>query len=285
MTDMNREEALTLIEHGITSLNEALRAGHSDSLKRFLSVLARFHNYSFQNALLIALQRPQATQVAGFHTWKKLGRFVKKGEHGISILAPMLARKKKDTAETVSDCEEPRIRGFKIAHVFDVGQTDGKPLPEFASASGEPGQWLSALELALGKAGITLLSDYIFGGALGCSTGGCIIVRPDLDATERFAVLVHEWAHEILHQKTRGDRATTRKVRETEAEAVAFIVCRACGIDSTVRSADYIQLYRGVPATLQASLTYLHQAAGEILAALNHHHDLRPMQDVMSLSA
>ena len=97
---MKREEAMKLVEEGIAALNEALRNGHSETLKRFLDTVARFHRYSVNNAILIAAQRPDATQVAGFHTWRKFGRCVQKGEHGIAIFAPMSRRK---------DCDE-RVR-------------------------------------------------------------------------------------------------------------------------------------------------------------------------------
>mgnify|MGYP006915217492 CR=1 FL=1 len=82
---MKREHAMKLVDQGIATLNAALQAGHSEALERFLATLARFHHYSFGNALLIAFQKSEATHVAGFHTWKKLGRFVKKGEQGIAI--------------------------------------------------------------------------------------------------------------------------------------------------------------------------------------------------------
>jgi antirestriction protein ArdC len=286
---MKREEAMKMIDDGIAELNDVLRQGKSEILSTFLDTLARFHRYSFGNALLIASQRPDSTHVAGFHTWRKLGRFVKKGEHGIGILAPMVSRRKQDASESTADSEAKSIRGFRVAYVFDVSQTDGKPLPEFAAAAGEPGQWLAVLEEAIQESGIALHNDYIFGGALGCSMKGSIVVRPDLDPTKRFAVLLHEWAHELLHQKADDDRKTTRRVRETEAEAVAYTVCRACGIDSTTRSADYIQLYRGNPETLFASLSFVHSAAGEILAALRRrqarHQDQQLTSDVMSLSA
>ena len=89
---MKREEAAKLAQQAITDLNTALQQGTSETLTRYLNVLARFHHYSFGNVMLIASQKPDATQVAGFHTWRKLGRWVKKGEHGITILAPMVGR-------------------------------------------------------------------------------------------------------------------------------------------------------------------------------------------------
>jgi hypothetical protein len=87
---MKRDDILKLSEQALSQLTEALEQGQSDAMLAYLKTLSRFHNYSFGNVLLIAFQRPNATQVAGFHAWKKLGRFVRKGERGICILAPMV---------------------------------------------------------------------------------------------------------------------------------------------------------------------------------------------------
>jgi antirestriction protein ArdC len=273
---MKREHAMKLVDQGIATLNAALQAGHSETLERFLATLARFHHYSFGNALLIAFQKPEATHVAGFHTWKKLGRFVKKGEQGIAILAPMVWCKNRETSALEhADNELRSVCGFKVAYVFDVTQTDGKPLPEFAHLAGEPGEWLTHLEDSIRAAGITLSEDFLPGGADGGSRPGQIIIRPDLPRNERFAVLAHEFAHELLHQRTQRRSETTPKIRETEAEAVAYTVCLACGIDSTIRSADYIQLYRGSEETLKQSLSHVQQAATEIITGLQTRREVR----------
>lgn len=267
---MKREDAMKLVDQGIATLNAALQAGHSETLTQLLATLARFHHYSFGNALLIACQKPEATHVAGFHAWRKLGRFVKKGEHGIAILAPMVWRKDRDQPAPERTDNEPRsLFGFKVAYVFDVTQTDGEALPEFAHPVGEPGEWLGHLEDSIRSAGITLQEDFLPGGADGGSLPGQIIIRPDLPPNERFAVLAHEFAHELLHQRSQRRAETTRTIRETEAEAVAYAVCLACGIDSTTRSADYIQLYRGSEETLRQSLTHVQQAATEIISGLH----------------
>lgn len=266
---MKREDAMKLVDQGIATLNAALQAGHSETLKQFLATLARFHNYSFGNAILIAFQKPEATHVAGFHTWRKLGRYVKKGEHGIAILAPMVWRNDREKAASEPTDEQTRsLCGFKVAYVFDVTQTDGQSLPQFANPVGEPGEWLKHLEDSIRTAGITLEDDFLPGGADGGSRPGQITVRPDLPPNERFAVLVHEFAHELLHQRIESRKETTPTIRETEAEAVAYAVCLACGIDSTSRSADYIQLYRGSDVTLKESLTHVQKAATEIISGL-----------------
>ena len=267
---MKREEAMKLVEEGIATLNEALRSGHSETLKQFLDTVARFHRYSFNNAILIAAQQPDATRVAGFHAWKDFGRGVKKGEHGIAIFAPMSRRKDRDERETSTSEPEKMLFGFRIVYVFDVSQTEGDPLPQFAGVSGEASGWLPHLEDAVRDAGITLEYGHIGFplGAKGVSTPGAIKVSPNLPVSEKFAVLVHEFAHELLHQRTDRKQDSTRQVRETEAEGVAYTVCRAFGIDSTTRSSDYIQLYQGTESTLRESLEYVQQAATQIIAAV-----------------
>ena len=134
-----------------------------------------------------------------------------------------------------------------------------------------PGQAVVSIRAA----GITLSEDFLPGGADGGSRPGQIIIRPDLPRNERFAVLAHEFAHELLHQRTQRRSETTPKIRETEAEAVAYTVCLACGIDSTIRSADYIQLYRGSEETLKQSLSHVQQAATEIITGLQTRREVR----------
>lgn len=263
---MTREEVKKLIQQGVTELNEALQNGRSETLVRYLEVLSRFHRYSFNNAILIATQCPDATHVAGFHTWKQFGRSVLKGEKGIGIIAPMVYRKKAER-----DDDEDMIRGFKVVHVFDVSQTEGDEMPEFAKITGDPGENRQALESMVRQHGIELEYDNIAGGAEGVSQDGKIVIRPDLSEAEMFAVLVHEFAHELLHQRTGRKLETSRKVLETEAEAVAHVVCRAIGMDCTTRTSDYIQLYRGDTKTLSASLDHIQKTAAMILDGIFDH--------------
>ena len=110
----------------------------------YLAVMGRFHQYSWGNALLIASQRPAATRVAGFQTWRKLGRHVRKGEKGIMILAPVVVKKRVDTED--GEDEQTRVFGFRAAYVFDQSQTDGDPLPEFAAVQGDPQQYTERTE-------------------------------------------------------------------------------------------------------------------------------------------
>jgi len=183
------------------------------------------------------------------------------------------------------DDEASSIYGFKIVYVFDVTQTEGDPLPELANAIGEPGDWLVRLEESIRKAGVTLEYDHIPGGAQGCSVKGKITVRPDLPPNEKFAVLAHEWAHELMHKDHERRKETTRQIRETEAEAVAYTVCLACGIDSTARSADYIQLYRGNEESLKESLVCVKKTAAQIIYTLRMKHERPTSMRAMTLSA
>jgi antirestriction protein ArdC len=242
-----------------------MEEGRSEALKNYLRAMSRFHRYSWGNCLLIFSQRPHATHVAGFHTWLKLGRHVRKGEKGIVILAPMVGRKKKDD-ELIED-EETRVFGFRAAHVFDVSQTDGDALPEFAKVNGDPQGYTERLRTFVAGLGIALEYSERIEPAKGISSGGKITLLPGLDAAETFSVLAHEVAHEMLH---RGDRRsqTTHTVRETEAEAVAFVVSCAIGLDVSTASSDYIQLHAGDGTRLSDSLAVVQLTAAAILNAI-----------------
>ncbi len=261
---MKRDEVKQLIEQGVRELNEALAAGKSETLQRFMEVMAKFPRYSFGNCILIAMQKPDAHVVQGYQAWKKMGRFVRKGEKGIGIIAPMVYRNK----EAADEDEDRTLRGFKVVHVYDVSQTEGKELPEFVRVSGDPGEHIASVERVIRRYGIELVYEEIGSGADGVSQKGRIVIQPDLEPAEQFATLVHELAHELLHADAERRKATTKCIRETEAEAVAHVVCRAVGIDSTSHSADYIQLYSGDVNVLTASLDAVQKAAAQILEAM-----------------
>lgn len=271
---MNREDALKQSEQALEELAEALSKGRSDTLVRYLEMLSRFHRYSFGNCMLIALQRPDATHVAGYHRWKQLGRHVKQGEKGIFILAPIVRRRKteqEDSDDGVDDGDEKSVSpvgGFRAVHVFDVSQTEGENLPEFSRIEGDPGDKVQKLEAVVRDRGIELVYEPHLGGADGRSEGGKIVVREGLSPAEQFAVLAHELGHELLH-RTERRQETTRQIRELEAEAVAFVVAKAAGLDGTNRSADYIQLYAGDKRRLLESLDHIQRVASGILEELS----------------
>jgi antirestriction protein ArdC len=273
---MKREEAMELATNGFDKLSDALAQGKSETLVTYLNVMARFHKYSFRNCLLIAMQRSGATRVAGYRKWQELGRHVKKGEKGIAILAPMVYKQHADKQATGNgsskegSVNDPAkvVRGFRVVHVYDVEQTDGKPLAEFSSVDGDAGNWLGKLEHVVRAAGIELEYQDDLGGAEGVSTGGTISVLSGLSDAKSVLVLLHECAHERLHK---GDRRkeTTKTIRETEAEAVAFVVAQAIGLDAQHHASDYIQLYNGDAETLQESMEFIQQTATQIIEALH----------------
>jgi hypothetical protein len=259
-----------LIAANIKLLIEQLEAGHSEALTNYLTAMSRFHNYSFGNILEIARQMPTATRVAGFWTWKNLGRSVNAGAKGIRILAPIVGVRRKPDAEAEKDITKQNTRailGFRNAYVFDISQTNGIDLPALHEVSGDPGENIDRLAAFLKGQGIGLSYNDRIAPALGMSYGGRIVLLPGQTKAEEFSTLVHETAHEMLHKAERRT-ATTKTVRETEAEAVAFVVGKAVGLVNGSASADYINLYHGNASLLAESLEVIQQTSGVILAAL-----------------
>lgn len=259
-----------LIAASIKMLIEQLEAGHSEVLTSYLTAMSRFHNYSFGNILEIARQMPTASRVAGYWTWKNLGRNVKTGQKGIRILAPIVGVRRKKEAEAAKDItkqNEHVLLGFRNAYVFDISQTDGIDLPEMRGVSGDPGENLERLAAFVHRRGIQLFYNENIAPALGVSYGGRVALLPGQSKAEEFSTLVHETAHELLHKAERRT-ATTKAVRETEAEAVAFVVGKAVGLVTGSASADYIHLYHGNASLLAESLEVIQQTASVILAAL-----------------
>lgn len=266
---MKAEDARKMTDEALARLATALEDGRSESLTQYLAVMARFHRYSFGNILLILAQRPDATRVAGFNAWRDLNRFVRKGEHGIAIFAPMRLRVRADEGAAEQTDEKSRtVLRFRVVHVFDIAQTDGEPLPEPARVQGDPSVHTARLTAYVATCGIVLERTDVPFGADGVSTGGRIAVRPGLSAAEEFAVIVHELAHELLH---RGDdrKDFSKTVRETEAEAVAFVVSAAIGLDTSTAASDYIQVYNGDKDTLSRSLDRIQKTASTILSAIS----------------
>ncbi len=260
---MKAEEARKQTDQALARLAEALAQGKSDSLRQYLAAVAQFHRYSFGNTMLIIMQRPDASQVAGFNTWKRLGRFVKKGEKGIVIIAPMVMKRDEGRLEG----EDKTIVRFKAAHVFDVSQTDGEPLPEIHGMKGDPGRALDKLKGFAAARGIELGYEQLPPGTYGYSSGGAIKLQSGLSPADEFGVLAHELAHELLHHGENAVRGS-KTVRETEAEAVAFVVSHAVGLDTGTAATDYIQLYQGSKETLAESLDRIQKAANCILEAV-----------------
>jgi len=259
-----------LITANIKLLIEQLEARHSEALTNYLTAMSRFHNYSFGNVLEIARQMPTATRVAGFWMWKDLGRSVNAGAKGIRILAPIVGVRRKKDIEAERDItkqNERMLLGFRTAYVFDISQTNGVELPEMEHVAGDPGENIERLTAFLASKGIAVSYSEKIAPALGMSYGGRIALLPGQSKAETFSTLVHEAGHELLHKAERRT-ATTKTVRETEAEAVAFVVGKAVGLVNGSASADYIQLYKGSASLLAESLEVIQHTASVILAAL-----------------
>jgi hypothetical protein len=261
---MKVEQAKQIASKAIEELSKALERGHSEALKACLTAMAKFHRYSAYNIMLILSQRPNAIRVAGFHTWKELGRFVKKGAKGILILAPIF--RKLTVLEAGQADQADKLVGFRAVYVFDLVDTDGQPLPSLAETEGDPAGYTNRLKQFITHRGIQLEYSNEIYPALGLCSPGKIVLFPGQSHAEEFATLAHEAAHALLHQQGRRSE-TTKCVRETEAEAVAFVVCESIGLQAQ-RSADYIQLYSGSSETLAESLEHVQRASSEILTAI-----------------
>jgi hypothetical protein len=261
------------IAANVQALIQQLEEGHSEGLTTYLTAMGRFHSYSFGNILEIARQRPDAQRVAGLYAWNQLGRKVMKGQKGIRILAPMIGIKRKKDAEAAKDVRTQNqavLVGFRSAYVFDVSQTEGAELPELSSrVTGDVGERRERLLDFIAAQGILLEYKESIAPALGMSYGGRIVLLPGQSPAEDFSTLVHETAHELLH-KTSRRILTTKVVRETEAEAIAFVVGKAIGLNTGRAAADYIHLYAGNAALLTESLEVIQKTSALILSALEN---------------
>jgi len=274
---MKLEEVNQRTKEALDFLVAALESGHSDVLTAYLSAMAKFHTYSFGNILLIARQKPDASNVAGIRTRNSLGRFVKRSEKGIFILAPMIgfrgSRQKEIATDINSDNsaderkQEPQIVGFRAVYVFDITQTEGKELATLTEVSGDVSGYRDRLFKFVEGQNVELSFSERIAPAKGLSHGGKITLLSGMQHAEEFSTLVHEIAHEMLH---RGERrtSTTKQVRETEAEAVAFVVCQSIGLRNGTASQDYIQLWHGDANLLRESLEAVQHTAAVILGGI-----------------
>jgi antirestriction protein ArdC len=263
---MNSENIKKIANQAIEQLITALNEGRTETLTQYLEAIGRFHRYSLRNVMLIASQKSTATHVAGFHTWHKLGRFVKKGEKGIMILAPLVRRKIEATSQDERD-ESSTAVGFRAVYLFDISQTDGQELPTIGTVNGDPSEYRDLLSKFVADKGIALEYSQDIAPARGTSAGGKITLLPGQSPAEEFATLAHEVAHELMHRDERRS-STSKRIRETEAEAVAFVVSHAIGLETGSAAQDYIQLYEGDGKLLTESLEYIQQAANQILNAI-----------------
>ena len=271
---MKVDEVKQITNKALEELVAALESGHSETLTAYLKAMSRFSKYSWNNLFLIARQRPDARRVAGYQTWHKLGRYVRKGEKGIAIIAPVVRRKDDETAEESHE-NERAIAGFRVAHIFSEEQTEGEPLPEFATVTGDPAGYFDRLVSFVSAQGFALEYSEEIAPAKGMATRGKIMLLPEQTPAELLATLAHETAHALMHFSERR-KETTKRIRETEAEAVAFVVCNAIGLQTGTCSADYIGLYSGDAKLLTESLQHIQQTANLILTAINPENSTTP---------
>jgi N-terminal domain of anti-restriction factor ArdC len=263
---MKIEHAREVTSKALENLSESLAHGQSEVLRNYLTAMGRFHRYSASNILLIISQRPDATRVAGYQTWRKLHRHVTRGAKGIMIFAP-LVWKTVDANECGIETHRESLVGYRAAVVFDVADTEGNPLPSLSKFEGNPGEYLERLKSLVTQSGCSLEYSTSILPALGQCSAGKIVLLPDLSPAEEFHVLTHELAHLRLHFSARRSD-TTKCIRETEAEAVAFVVSQSIGLDTNSASSDYVKLYNGDKDTLAQSLGHIQQVSTDILSRI-----------------
>lgn len=252
-TSPDRQALLDRLEADVLDLQR------SDAWADYLAAQARFHRYSPRNVMLISMQRPDATHVAGFTTWRSLGRQVRRGEKAIGILAPMV----------VADEEGGRVvRGFRWVNVFDIAQTEGDelPVPVRSLDGDDPAELRQALVEVAGGLGLAVVEEPLSPGVNGelrwrAST---IAVAPGHSGPQRAKTLVHELGHFLLHRHEL-DRARA----EIEAEAVAYVVLASLGIDSAPYSAGYLSSWIGegqdVSTAIRRSIDAISSASQRII--------------------
>lgn len=255
------------LEEGLAKFRE------TDGYKALLDSMSQFHTYSFRNMAMIALQMPGAARVAGFNAWKKLGRYVKKGEKGLRIFAPIVRKTKSEDEDSQ---EEKHVAGYRLVSVFDVSQTEGKPLPDENIFDGEALAETVDGFAAIRKAIESVAAFPVEVGKVGIddARGVCmfdekrIVVSDKLTGAGFIRTLAHETAHSLLH----GPGCPgTRNDHEIEAESVTYIVCRRLGIDTSGKSFAYIASWAGSMSDdeFRARLVSIQEAASRIIDAVD----------------
>ena len=299
-TNRERLQQITAgIEQGIKELFE------SEKYMRYLSVMSRFHRYSVNNTMLIYMQKPDATLVAGYNKWKnQFERHVKKGEHGITIIAPTPFKKKIEEQKLDPDTKAPmldqdgkvimeerevEIPMFRPVKVFDVSQTDGKPLPELASSlSGNVQNYEAFMEALRRSAPVPLSVEPMAANMDGYFSPDQqrIAIRAGMSEVQTVSAAVHEIAHSKLHNYAKVQKEAARasdkeppkkkdrNTEEVEAESISYAVCQYFGIQTGENSFGYIATWsqdKTLPE-LRASLETINKAAGELIADIDRHY-------------
>ncbi|WP_241717053.1 ArdC-like ssDNA-binding domain-containing protein [Sulfoacidibacillus ferrooxidans] len=254
---MNKNEAMDKLESHLKRLID------NGEWANFLKFAASFPSYSFHNRLMIWAQNPDATYVAGFKEWGKKGRYVKKGEKGMAIFAPLVKKDKNEETKSV-------IYGFRTVYVFDIEQTAGEPLPEAPAVHllhQEVDEQL--LQRMVDSCPFPVHESSDLNGANGAfyHTDGHIEILGTNPIAQKIKTLAHEWAHGLLHHRS----GLPPTIKEVEAESTAFLVCQALGIDSSDYTFGYLIGWSGDDAVeiLRDSMGRIQQASDAIIAAIN----------------
>jgi hypothetical protein len=236
----------------------------SQQMVDFFNFSSQFHHYSAGNLWMIYAQKPDATQIMGFNSWKKVNRFVKKGESGIAIYAPLMSKEEMDDGTS-----KYSLKGFKIVHVFDVSQTDGEPLPD-------PPDWKSPekreeleealIEFAKSK-NIVVKITPLGGETQGVSMGGVIGLSPDAGTK----TLIHELAHELLHRGS-AKLQLDGKTMELEAESTAYIVAKHFKLNN-LQSPNYIALHHNDGSEIMKHMDRIIDCSKEIIQFVEGNHE------------
>ena len=283
------QEITEKLEQGIKELFE------SEKYKTYLNTMSKFHNYSFNNTMLIAMQKPDATLVAGFKAWQKnFDRHVKKGEKGIRILAPAPYKIKEEqekldpvTGEIMLDKNgipiteevEIKIPAFRVVPVFDVSQTDGKELPDIGinELSGSVEDYEDFMQALTEVSPVPITYEDIDGDAKGYfhTTDHRIAIQEGMSQSQTVKTAIHEVAHAKLHDRERNQDIVAvldkdRNTKEVEAESVAYTVCQHFGIDTSDYSVGYIAGWSSDRdmKELKSSLDTIRKTASELLTGI-----------------
>lgn len=249
---------------GIQELKEVLENGvknvfTSENFVNYLKFSAMFHTYSVNNRILIFLQRPTASYVAGFNAWKKMGRTVKKGEHGIRILAPH-ARKRQEVDPETGDELEIKFTTFSVTYVFDVSQTEGAEIPKIChELDGDVNDYESMLNAIKSLSPVPITFEQITNGSKGYYNRADkrIAIKEGMSQLATIKTALHEITHATLHDEGRK----SREQMETEAEATAFLTCSLLGLETGEYSFEYLASWAS-----GADLEELHQSLDTISA-------------------
>ena len=242
--------------------NNVAKLMTAKSYKDALRFRKKLHNYSFGNSFLIYCQMPDASIIAGYRKWQELGRQVKKGERSLAIFAP-LVRKDKET-------KEQEVFGFRSASVFDVSQTEGKPIPQtpqpkqLVGDSRQIQKAIKALEAFAQKRANVVSYQALDVNGLYNLKNKTITINQDLPALQTLKTLIHELAHAILHPKISIPVHTA----ELEAESCAFLVCDSIGLDTSQYSFAYLASWAKDPKDLLPAAERACKAAESILEVL-----------------